>query len=93
MSEKRVITEADIIAARQRVAAADAKGEQISFEDGLLASPDLRPQHIREWLEADVKVHWCTCKEMEGISPPPIICETCGRPPLWVTIKKEGSDA
>jgi hypothetical protein len=52
----RVITEQDIIAARQRVAAAEAANEQQDFADALLASADLEPDMVRQWLDATVNV-------------------------------------
>jgi len=78
----RVITEADIIAARERVAAAEAAHEQQDFEDALLASPDLTPEMVREWLHASVNVHWCACQSEDDT--PQIVCPTCGLPPFWI---------
>lgn len=84
MSE-RVITERDIIAARERVAAAVAKGEQQDFEDALLASPDLKPDMVREWLNATPHVHWCACPGLPA-TPARIACPTCGLPPYWTEV-------
>ena len=77
----RTITEADIISARERVAAAEAAGEQQDFEDALLASPDLPPSMVREWLDATVNVRWCACNHED--TTPHIACPTCGLPPYW----------
>lgn len=79
---QRTITEQDIIAARQRVAAAEAAQAQQDFADALLASPDLTPEMVRTWLDARVSVHWCACTK-EGDDTPRIVCETCGLPPFW----------
>lgn len=84
MSEgKRVITEKDIIDARQRVAEAERKGEQQDFADALLASPDLTPEMVRHWLDATVNVHWCACPTTDDTAR--IVCETCGLPPFWIS--------
>jgi hypothetical protein len=77
----RTITEADIIAARQRVAAAEAAHEQQDFEDALLASADLTPDMVRKWLDAVPEVHWCACDT--GDTTPQIVCPSCGLPPFW----------
>ena len=82
---KRIITEADIIAARQRVAAAEAAGERQVFADALLASPNLTPEMVRTWLDADVYVHWCDCDD--GDNTPRIVCQTCGLPPYWIEVR------
>lgn len=79
----RTITETDIIEARQRVAAAEAKGEQQDFSDALLASPDLTPEMVKKWLDASVHVHWCACKSED--TTPHIACPTCGLPPYWTS--------
>lgn len=79
---KRVITEADIIAARQRVAAAEAANQQQDFEDALLASPDLEPDMVEHWCDARVYVHWCACKSGDHSR---IVCTECGLPPYWAT--------
>jgi hypothetical protein len=81
-----VITEQDIIEARRRVAAAEAAGEQQDFRDALLASPDLTPVMIREWLDCGVNVRWCAC--IVAADTPRIVCETCGLPPFWTERKK-----
>lgn len=78
---KRVITEQDIITARQRVAAAEANNQQQDFTDALLASPDLTPDMVRLWLKAEVNVHWCACHDED--TTPHIVCKTCGLPPFW----------
>lgn len=78
----RVITETDIIEARQRVAAAEAKGEQQDFTDALLASPDLTPEMVKTWLGAGVCVHWCACEQGDHSR---IVCAECGLPPYWKT--------
>lgn len=83
----RTITETDIIDARERVAAAEGKGEQQDFEDALLASPDLRPSQVREWLNATINVRWCACKHED--TAPVIACAVCGLPPYWTTRKAE----
>jgi hypothetical protein len=77
---KRVITEADIIAARQRVAMDEAAGRQQDFADALLASEGLQPSHVETWLDATVNVHWCACVD---VKPHEIACSTCGLPPYW----------
>ena len=82
MNIERVITEAEIIVARARVAAAEAANEQQNFEDALLASADLTPEMIREWLNASVNVHWCACEKGDH---PRIVCAECGLPPYWAT--------
>lgn len=87
MSE-RIITEHDIIAARQRVVEAERKGEQQDFDDALLASPDLTPEMVREWLDARVHVHWCACEKGDHSR---IVCTECGLPPYWKS--KEAADA
>ena len=79
----KTITEQDIIAARQRVAAAETAGEQQDFADALLASPDLTPDMVRHWLDAQVNVHWCACPMTDDT--PRIACPTCGLPPFWTT--------
>jgi hypothetical protein len=79
----QAITERDIIEARQRVAAAERKGEQQDFRDALLASPDLTPAMVKEWLDCRVNVHWCACKIDDPT--PRIVCEVCGLPPFWTT--------
>lgn len=91
---KRTITETDIIAARERVAAAEAKGEQQDWNDALLASPDLTPEMVKDYFNAGetevaVKVHWCACPGVHG-TPARIVCETCGLPPFWVSRDSEG---
>lgn len=78
--QRKVITEADIIAARQRIAAAEAKNEQQDFTDALLASPDLEPDMVRTWLDASVKVKWCACEQGDHSR---IVCTECGLPPYW----------
>lgn len=83
---KRIITEADIIAARQRVAAAEAAHEQMHFEDALLCSADLTPAMVRQWLDAVPQVRWCACPGVDG-GPARIVCETCGLPPYWTEVK------
>lgn len=83
----RIITEADIIAARQRVAAAEAANQQQDFADALLASPDLTPEMVRTWLDAEVYVHWCACED--GDTTPRIVCATCGLPPYWIEEQRE----
>ena len=85
---KRVITEHDIIAARERVAAAEAAGQQQDFADALLASADLTPEMVREWIDATVNVHWCACEGIDG-GPARIVCERCGLPPFWTEKEKE----
>lgn len=80
----KTITEKDIIEARRRVAEAERKGEQQDFNDTLLASPDLTPAMVKEWLDANVHVHWCACIK-QGERPVVIVCPTCGLPPYWVT--------
>jgi hypothetical protein len=77
----QTITEQDIIEARQRVAEAERKGDQQDFRDALLASPDLTPDMVKEWLDARVSVHWCACKTDD--LTPRIVCEVCGLPPFW----------
>lgn len=89
---KRVITEKDIIEARQRIAQAEAAGEQQDFTDALLAAPDLTPDMVRFWLDAEVNVHWCACVAVAG-TPARIVCETCGLPPLWTIAKPEDTEA
>lgn len=86
MSDK-IITEVDIIAARQRVAAAEAKGEQQDFTDALLASPDLTPEMVKHWLDATPHVSWCACPQGDHSR---IVCTECGLPPYWAT--KKGGD-
>lgn len=78
-----IITEQDIIAARQRVAAAEQAGEQQDFADALLASPDLTPGMVREWLDATPRVHWCACVEGDHSR---IVCTECGLPPYWKSV-------
>ena len=80
----RTITEAEIVAARQRVVEAEAKNEQQDFEDALLASPDLTPSMVREWLDANVHVHWCACEHGDHSR---IVCTECGLPPYWKSIE------
>lgn len=87
MTTQRIITEADIITARQRVAAAEAAGQQQDFEDALLASPDLKPSMVREWLDAVPHVNWCACKRQD--TAPLIACPDCGLPPYWTEIESE----
>jgi hypothetical protein len=77
----RIITEQDIIEARQRVQAAEQAGQQQDFADALLASPDITPEMLKEWLDADVSVHWCACPGEDDT--PRIVCEVCGLPPFW----------
>lgn len=76
----RVITEQDIITARQRVAAAEAAGQQQGFEDALLASADLTPDMVRHWIDCIVKVRWCACEAGDHSR---IVCTECGLPPYW----------
>ena len=83
----RVITETEIVDARERVAAAEANGEQQDFEDALLASPDLEPDMVRQWLNATVNVRWCACESADDV--PHIACPACGLPPYWTTRKAE----
>lgn len=83
----RVITEYDIIQARQRVAVAAAAQRQQDFEDALLASPDLTPEMVKLWLNATVNVRWCACKIEDDT--PRIVCAACGLPPFWVTRKRD----
>lgn len=78
----RTITEQDIIEARQRVAEAERKGEQQDFRDALLASPDLTPEMVREWLDAVPQVRWCACEKGDHAR---IVCTECGLPPYWRT--------
>lgn len=85
MLDQPVITELHIIAARQRVAIAEAAGAQQDFSDALLASPDLTPAMVREWLKARVQVNWCACPTTDDTAH--IVCATCGLPPYWT--KKE----
>ena len=77
MTTKRIITEQDIIAARQRLATEPPPHD---FEDALLASSGLTPAMIREWMDATVNVNWCAC---EGERTPAIACPSCGLPPYW----------
>lgn len=79
---KRVITEKDIIEARQRVLEAERKGEQQDFGDALLASPDLTPEMVETWLDATVNVRWCACEKGNHAR---IVCTECGLPPYWAT--------
>lgn len=79
----KTITEHDIIAARQRVAEAERKGEQQDFSDALLASPDLTPAMVKEWLDASPLVHWCACAEGDHSR---IVCTECGLPPYWKSV-------
>jgi hypothetical protein len=79
---RRIITEKDIVAARQRVIAAEAAHEQQDFADALLASPDLTPEMVETWLDADVHVHWCACEKGDHAR---VICTECGLPPYWAT--------
>jgi hypothetical protein len=76
---QRIITAQDIIAARQRVAAA-GRDQQLDFEDALLASPDLEPDMVREWCNARVRVDWCACEKGDHAR---IVCAECGLPPYW----------
>lgn len=82
----RVITEADIIAARRNVERAFAANEQQDFADALLSSPDLEPSMVREWLDASVHVHWCACEKGDHSR---IVCAECGLPPYWKSIESE----
>lgn len=77
------ITEKDIIEARQRVVEAERKGEQQDFRDALLASPDLTPQMVREWLGATPHVNWCACEKGDHSR---IVCTECGLPPYWASV-------
>ena len=79
---RKTITEHDIIAARQRVAEAEQRGEQQDFADALLASPDLTPEMVEHWLDAMVHVHWCACEKGDHAR---IVCTECGLPPYWAT--------
>lgn len=84
----RTITEADIIGARERVAAAEAAGQQQDWNDALLASPDLTVEMVKEWANGDgvtLQVHWCACAAQHG-KRALIKCETCGLPPFWRSI-------
>ena len=74
------ITEQDIIAARQRVAEAERNQEQQDFTDALLASTDLTPEMVKQWLDAGVQVQWCACEQTQARA---IVCVTCGLPPYW----------
>lgn len=85
----KTITETDIIAARQRVAAAEAAGEQQDFSDALLASPDLEPGMIKEWLGAGVRVRWCACEDGDHSR---IVCTECGLPPYWKSVEGAEQD-
>lgn len=87
MFMERIVTEIDIIDARERIEAADAAHEQQDFEDALLASPDLTPEMVRLWLNATLNVRWCACKAED--TTPRIVCETCGLPPFWT---KKGTE-
>lgn len=84
----KTITETDIIAARQRVAEAERKGEQQDFNDALLASPDLTPAMVKEWLDAIPHVNWCACVEGDHSL---IVCPTCDLPPYWAAKKEEAA--
>lgn len=84
---QRVIREADIVAARLRVAAAEAAGEQCDFKDAILASADLTPSMIHEWVGALVHVNWCACAE-RPTTPAEIVCPACGLPPYWKSIEE-----
>ena len=81
----KTITETDIIAARQRVVAAEQAGQQQDFADALLASPDLTPAMVKEWLDAVPHVNWCACEKGDHSL---IVCPSCGLPPYWAA-KKE----
>lgn len=81
--QERIVTEADIIAARGRVAVAEEKGEQQDFSDALLSSPDLTPEMVKEWLDAIPRVCWCAC---EGGDHSLIVCPSCGLPPYWRSV-------
>lgn len=78
-----IITEQDIVEARQRVAEAERKGELQDFRDALLASPDLTPQMVVEWLDATPRVHWCACEKGDHSR---IVCVECGLPPYWASV-------
>ena len=84
----RVITEADIIEARERVAAAETNHEQQDWNDALLAAPDLTPDMVREWFNTSdsegitINVHWCACEGLPG-KPAEVVCSVCGLPPFW----------
>ena len=84
---QRTITEHDIIAARKRVTAADVANELCDFADALLASPDLTPEMIKDWLDATANVQWCACETDDAT--PHIVCAQCGLPPFWTTRTQE----
>lgn len=86
---EKVITETDIIAARQRVAVAEAANQQQDFRDALLASPDLTPDMVHQWLDARVHVHWCACEHGNHAR---IVCTECGLPPYWATKDQNDDD-
>jgi hypothetical protein len=86
----KTITETDIIEARQRVAAAEAAGEQQDFNDALLASPDLTPAMVKEWLDAVPHVRWCACEAGDHSR---IVCTECGLPPYWRSIPQPDAGA
>lgn len=84
----RIITETDIIEARERAAAAEAAQQQQDWNDALLASPDLTVEMVKEYLPGDditVKVHWCAYPDQHG-KRASIVCPTCKLPPFWKSI-------
>lgn len=85
----QVITEVDIVAARQYVAANLAAGKQVDFDKALLASPDLTPDMIQHWLNATPNVRWCAC---EGGDHSRIVCTECGLPPYWKSCDPDSDD-
>lgn len=85
----KLITEVDIVAARQRVVGAMKNGQQQDFSDALLASPDLEPDMVRTWLDASVWVKWCACEAGDHSR---IVRTECGLPPYWRSVVSESDE-
>jgi hypothetical protein len=87
MTTKRIIQAADIVAARERIKADEAAGRQHHFEDALLGLPGVTPAMVREWLDAEPRVHWCACEDTDQSL---IVCPQCGLPPYWAEEARNG---
>lgn len=61
----------------------EAANRQQDFADALLASADLKPEHVETWLDATVNVRWCACGSGDHSL---IVCPSCGLPPFWATV-------